>query len=605
MKKYLLLLCFFFSFHVFLPSSNAGETPARLLHLTSNRINLMIVGEEAEIRTSPMNKNISHVECIVRGGCVSLVNKTGNPQQGYTFRFRALRPGEAVILEEISKFGKSGKNVETKNFNVKVYSMDQMPEVSLASLFQNPKKYTGRLFMVSGTSRGWGHALKTNLVLGTMITRSDWIIEDKTGAAYVSGIPLIKAGKPVKIVSELVEISPGKWGLTGKRTVPVSYQEDSFKTVANSSNEFAIDLYKRLSRNNDKNVFFSPISVSIALAMTYAGARGNTEKQMAEVFHFTLPQQQLHPAFSHLVAQILNPSPDKKYELAIANALWGQKGYCFLPAFTELIKKNYDGAFFTVDFAGHTEEARKKINAWIEKRTYDKIRDLLHRGDITNLTRLVLTNAIYFKGDWASKFETQNTKPMPFYTPSGKPVKVPMMYQEARFPYFENNSVQVLELPYAGNDLSMVIILPARKQSLKDFENKLTLKNIRYLAASARQKKVKVYFPRFELKTRYYLGKVLKDMGMPDAFSPMNADFSGITGNRNLYIYKVIHQAFVKVNEEGTEASAATAVVMNLRSIVLSPVFKADHPFIFAIMHKKTGSILFMGRVLNPKENNQ
>ncbi len=376
---------------------------------------------------------------------------------------------------------------------------------------------------------------------------------------------------------------------------------DAVSIVARSVNEFAFDLYKRLSSDDEgKNIFFSPFSISDALAMTYAGARGVTEQQMAKVLHFSLSQGKLHPAFSSLIERLGKNTPKKGATLRIANALWGQSGYPFLQSFKTLVDKYYGGGFHEVDFAGDPEKARGRINTWIEEKTEEKIRNLIARGDINELTRLVLTNAIYFKGAWTSRFKEENTRLMPFYVSPQKTTKVPMMFQERKFPYFENHKLQVLELPYAGGNLAMILLLPVEKNGLVELETHLSEKALNRWRARLRERKVKVYLPRFKLETKCYLGRSLARMGMPNAFTN-KADFSGMTGHKELKISKVIHQAYVDVNEEGTEAAAATAVVIRLKAVRRLPSFKADHPFVFLIVHKKTGVILFMGALKDPK----
>ena len=371
--------------------------------------------------------------------------------------------------------------------------------------------------------------------------------------------------------------------------------------IVKLTNTFAFDLYKKLAQKegNISNIFFSPLSISYGLAMTYAGAGGNTKKQMANVLHFTLPDEKLHFSFFQLM-QTLTTKPKGAYKLNIANALWGQKGYQFLEEFKALINRFYHGGFHEVDFIVRIEDTRKKINRWIEQETKEKIKNLIAPGDITRLTRLVLTNAIYFKGDWASQFKKSNTKIMPFHITTTKSVDISMMYQEGQFPYFADEDLQVLELPYSGDDLSMIVVLPNSNIGLKELENRLNAEKFTSWLSRLRKQEVKVYLPKFKLEIKYYLNKVLYEMGMSDAFLPGKADFSGMREDKNLYIYRVIHQAYVNVDEEGTEATAATAVVLNTKSIRIKPIFKADHPFMFFIVHKATGSILFMGSVVNP-----
>ena len=373
---------------------------------------------------------------------------------------------------------------------------------------------------------------------------------------------------------------------------------EDLKVVSQGINKFSFDLYKKLKdKNKEENLFYSPASISIALAMTYAGARGDTEKQMANVLNFTLPQDRLHPAYSKLIE---NLKSNKDYELSIANALWLQKDYKYLQEFLNIMKKYYKGGFNEVDFEANPEDARIKINNWVSKETKEKIKDLLNPKDITSLTRLVLTNAIYFKGKWQTEFNKKSTKDEDFYLINGQKTKVKMMYQKNTFNYYENDDLQLLEMPYKGDNVSMVIILP-KAGKFKTVEDMMDEKKLQEWIKSATKTEVETYIPRFKFTQRFDLSKVLSDMGMKDAFSPA-ADFSGINGEKDLYITKVIHKAFVEVNEEGTEAAAATAVVIDTKALIEELVFKADHPFIFLIRDKEMGSILFMGRVMDPNK---
>jgi len=370
--------------------------------------------------------------------------------------------------------------------------------------------------------------------------------------------------------------------------------------VVQGNNEFALDLYAKL-REQKGNLFFSPYSISTALAMTYAGARGETEKQMADVLHFTLEQERLHPAFRALIKD-LNPGKKEGYELVTANALWAQRGYEFLKPFLELTQKHYGAGLKEANFAGNTEAARKTINTWVEQQTREKIKDLIQPGILTTLTRLVLTNAIYFKGDWASQFDQAQTKDAPFMLINGEKADVPTMNQTADFQYAEEKDFQALEMPYAGDRLAMTIFLPKKVDGIKALEKSLTEKNLRAWLRKLRQRKVRVSLPRFKMTSQFQLNEVLHSMGMTDAFDLRRADFSGMDGTRDLFIRAVIHKAFVEVNEEGTEAAAATAVVVALRSAPSRPpVFRADHPFVFLIRDTGTNSILFLGRMMNPK----
>jgi len=380
-------------------------------------------------------------------------------------------------------------------------------------------------------------------------------------------------------------------------------EENDLGTVSRGINKFSFDLYKKLKdENKEKNLFYSPASISIALAMTYAGARGNTEKQMADVLNFTLPQDRLHSAYSKLIENLKSA---KDYELSIANALWLQKDYKLLQEFLNIMGKYYKGGFNEVDYIGDPQGARIKINDWVSKETKEKIKDILQPGDITKLTRLVITNAIYFKGKWLTEFDKEFTRDEDFYLINGQKTKVKMMYQENRFNYYENNDLQLLEMPYKGDKVSMVIILP-KTGKFVTVENMIDEKKLQELINNTTKIKVKAYIPRFKFTQRFDLSEDLSKMGMEDAFDENKADFSGINGRKNdLYISKVIHKTFVEVNEEGTKAAAATAVIIFTKSapIIEEPViFKADHPFIFLVRDKEASSILFMGRVMDPNK---
>ncbi|HVS35534.1 MAG TPA: serpin family protein [Gemmataceae bacterium] len=362
---------------------------------------------------------------------------------------------------------------------------------------------------------------------------------------------------------------------------------------------FALDLYAKL-RTEDGNLFFAPHSISAALAMTRGGARGDTAAEMDRGLHFTLPQERLHAAFAALGRQINGDPADKKrgYQLSTANALWGQKGYGFSPDFLQLVRDNYGGGFRELDFAGATEEARQTVNAWVEQQTNDKIKELLQKGDLTGNTKLVLTNAIYFKGDWASRFKKDRTLDAPFHVAADKSVNVPLMNQEGSFRFFYGDNMEALELPYAGDELSMVLLLPHKIDGLADLEKALTPQNLDgWLGKLRKVDEVEVSIPRFKMTSRFELKDTLRDMGMPTAFSEAS-DFSGFTGGPNgLHIAHVIHKAYVDVNEEGAEAAAATAVVSDDSA---PPQFRADHPFLFLIRNRRSGAILFLGRMTDP-----
>lgn len=372
--------------------------------------------------------------------------------------------------------------------------------------------------------------------------------------------------------------------------------ETRVEALVAGNTAFAIDLYHQL-RAAEGNLFFSPYSISIALAMTYAGARGNTEAQMAQVLHFELGQDALHPAFADLEAHLAQIQAKGDIALHVANSLWPQAGYTFLAVFLELCQRCYGVTITPVDYASDQEAARQLINAWVEEKTNDKIKDLLKPPHVTPLTTLILVNAIYFKGNWAHQFDPEDTDDGPFYLATGDTVSVPLMSQKARFGYQATKDLQVLELPYVGEDLSMLVLLPQERDGLPALEAALTVENLALWTQDLHATEVQVLLPRYKLSGQFDLGGTLEAMGMVDAFD--EADFSGMTGQRDLFISAVVHKAFVDVNEEGTEAAAATAVVMG-RGFSPSPVFRADHPFLFLIRENSTGSVLFLGRVVDP-----
>lgn len=378
-------------------------------------------------------------------------------------------------------------------------------------------------------------------------------------------------------------------------------------SVVSANNQFAFDLYAKY-KSKDGNIFYSPFSISSALAMTYEGARGGTAEEMQAVFHF--PQDAAIRRESFLkIDQKINKK-DKKYKLNIANALWAQKDYKFLDDYFGLVEKYYGGKVTNLDFANETEKSRLTINSWVEEQTNNKIKDLIPQGVLQPITHLVLTNAIYFKGSWFKPFDKKGTKEEDFKISPANKIKTQMMHltgEEANFNYGETDSLQILELPYEGNDLSMLILLP-KEDDLKAIEESLNSENLSKWKNLLKNEEVNVYLPKFKFETKYFMAQDLISLGMPTAFTPGidfggKADFSGMTGNKQLNIDAVIHQAFVDVNEEGTEAAAATAVLMVAKGISMpKPIkmFKADHPFIFIIQDRETGNILFVGRVSDP-----
>jgi serpin B len=372
------------------------------------------------------------------------------------------------------------------------------------------------------------------------------------------------------------------------------------KAVVKGNTEFALALYRQL-RGQKGNLFISPYSISTALAMTYAGARGQTAEEMARALNFPSGHQRLHTAFAKLLVDLNGDGKKRGYQLSVANALWGQKNFGFLPDFLNLTRDSYGAGLNEVDFQGATEEARKTINAWVEKQTQDKIKDLLQPGVLNASTCLVLTNAIYFKGFWDSQFNKKATQQRPFHLQGGESVKVPLMYQKGKFRYLDGGDFQALELPYQGKDLSMVILLPKKADGLAALEEKLTASNLAGWLGRLHRDEVHVTLPRFKMIREFRLRGALAALGMRRAFAPGQADFTGMSGSgRKLFVSEVIHKAFVDVNEEGTEAAAATAVIVKKEAAAEPTVFRADHPFLFLIQDLRTGSVLFLGRLTNP-----
>lgn len=372
------------------------------------------------------------------------------------------------------------------------------------------------------------------------------------------------------------------------------------KNIARDNTLFTLDLYNQL-KMTDGNLFFSPFSIFTALAMTWAGARENTAVQMAETLHFTEKPAQFHRAIGDLISQLNAVQKETDVELSIANAIWAQKGYQFLDEFFRIVQQSYQADLKQVDFSSAAESARQAINAWVEQQTNEKIKDLLPPKVLNALTRLVLVNAIYFKGFWDNQFKSRDTREMEFWLLTEVAVKVPMMHQEHQFGYWENDWLQIIEMPYKEESLSLIVLLPKEKTGITDLEQKLNFENMMAWQSRLRKRKVIVFFPKFKIESQFSLGQTLALMGMPDAFDPELADFSAMVGQKELYISAVIHKAFLEVNEEGSEAAAATGVVVSVTSIAPSPpIFKADHPFVFFIRDNKSQSILFLGRVLNP-----
>jgi len=386
-------------------------------------------------------------------------------------------------------------------------------------------------------------------------------------------------------------------------TAPAADQA-GLTALVDGNSGFAFDLYQALSKA-EGNLFSSPYSISQALAMTYAGARGQTEKQMADTLHFTLPQDRLHVALNTLDLELAKRGQGAKgkdgegFRLRVVNAIWGHKDYKFLQQYLDLLAENYGAGLRTLDFVRAPEPSRNTINQWVSDQTEGRIKDLIPQGAINDLTRLVLTNAIYFNAAWQSPFPKEATSNGDFHLLNGSRVAVPLMRQTGPYGYAEGDGYQAVELPYDGRELSMVIFLP-RQGQFQPFEASLTSEKAKGILNSIKSRQVKLAMPKFEFDSSFSLKQVLAAMGMPVPFTT-DADFSGMTGDRELFIHAILHKAFVAVDEAGTEAAAATAVIVGVTSVPESPVeVTIDRPFIFLIRDIKTGAILFLGRVVNP-----
>ncbi|KAL9985006.1 hypothetical protein ACROYT_G007359 [Oculina patagonica] len=378
--------------------------------------------------------------------------------------------------------------------------------------------------------------------------------------------------------------------------------------VAKAANQFAVDLHKCLADGNEfarENLFYSPASLLIALAMTSYGARGNTAAEILKVLHVaSVSSADLNESMKNFIDAI-NGASDEDNKLLTANRLFVQKSFEILEAFKEGTREFYDAELALVDYITNVEKAREEINCWVEEKTNDKIKDLIPSGMLSSDTRLTLVNAIYFKGLWLDKFKKEATFPGSFFVTQNEEIKVQMMHQKADFKYSKSEKLacQILEMPYTGKKMSMVIYLPNETQGLAKLEEKMTYDNLHeslsLLDESVLMVEVEVFLPKFKLTQQFDLNNILTKMGAKEMFIPGKADLSGIS-TEPLFVSKVVHKAFVEVNEEGTEAAAATGVGVNLTSFHPMPTFKADHPFLFLIRHNSSGAILFLGRLMKP-----
>lgn len=379
------------------------------------------------------------------------------------------------------------------------------------------------------------------------------------------------------------------------RAAPQVASADSAAVVAGNS-AFALDLYRQLA-TREGNLFLSPYSISLALAMTYAGARGDTAAAMADALHFTLPPEQLHPALNALDQSLTAQAAGEAFELTVANALWGQDGFAFTPAFLDLLAANYGAGMRIVDYRADAEAAREAINAWVSDQTNAKIPQLIPAGTLNADTRLVLTNAIYFNGKWVLPFDPAWTNDEPFYRLDGSTRDVPMMRQTGFFSYAAGDGYQAIALPYDDSQMQLVLILPDADR-FAAVEAALTTATFDLSAVGTTE--VALGMPRFTIEDEFSLADALKALGMEAAFGG-SADFSGMTDDGGLAISDVIHKAIVEVDEAGTEAAAATGVIVGVTAVAEPPLpLTFDRPFIFAIRDAASGTLLFTGRYVDP-----
>lgn len=370
------------------------------------------------------------------------------------------------------------------------------------------------------------------------------------------------------------------------------------QNIVDRNTRFAFDLYKSQKKDGE-NTIFSPFSISTAFALIYAGAHGNTAQQFADIFSFPLDKTKLHDAFRELLSQVDTDTGTGETVLRAANGLWIQTDYDFRQDFISVATKSYRTTIEQVDFRSQSTQVLNQINTWVARQTNNKITKLLNPESIDALTRLVLANAIYFKGQWKNQFDAKATTPADFWVTEEESVEVPMMRHRGQFGYVENGLVHILVMPYTGKKVSFVVLLPKRRQDLAKLEQSLDVENLKKWLQDVRTVDVLIHMPRFRITTKIDLVSVLGSMGITEPFGD-KADFSGINGTRDLYISSASHQALLEVDEKGSEAAAATGITIGVRSLKPIPEVRLDRPFLFLIRENASNTILFMGRLIDP-----
>ena len=392
------------------------------------------------------------------------------------------------------------------------------------------------------------------------------------------------------------------WKIKSEQNIPKPQEPqlpsttESFDVIG-ANNQFAINFYSHVSQQNDENIFFSPWSISTAFAIAYEGSRDKTAQEIQQVFGFPTDYEDRTLEFQTAI-RYLNPD-DVPYQLSVANALWLAEMFDPFQEYVETATTYYGSEVSTVDFVSN--DGVGKINAWVEEKTNDKIKNILAPGSTNEDTRLAITNAIYFKGNWVTQFNETDTRDESFWITPTEEVQVPLMrLKSITFNHTQTENLQILKMPYEGDRLSMLVLLPNERDGLPELEGSLSVENLNQWNEELRENKVHVLMPKFKLETKYNLIAPLSDMGMPVPFTKGSANFEGIAPI-SLFISQAVHKAFVDVNEEGTEAAAATVIVISTESEgPRIPVFMADHPFVFLIQDDSTGNILFIGRVIDP-----
>ncbi|WP_406660200.1 serpin family protein [Methanolobus sp. ZRKC3] len=400
-----------------------------------------------------------------------------------------------------------------------------------------------------------------------------------------------------EVVNEIVPVVSAEFASVDKDAMISADSVDNYD-ISTANNAFAFDMYAKL-KNDGENFFFSPYSISTAVSICYDGAEGSTKEQISNVFYYPLSKSILGESSKEMIDTI--NSENDEYDLQAANALWVQNSYQLNEQYIFNAENYYRGMITPLDFVNEPKASTDTINNWVEKKTNEKIKNLISEDKISLQTRLVITNTIYFNGKWVHEFDADDTRTMPFTLSSGHEKSVPTMNNREQFNYGENQKAKILELPYKGDNLCMYMVLP-RKNNITKFENGFTLKDYSELKDNMNSEGyVNIWIPKFTFKTGAELKSPLTEMGVIDAFNQEKADFSGIAADGNLVISEIYHQAFVDVHEKGTEAAAATGVIIEECAMDSSREFKADHPFLFFIEDKRTGSILFMGKVEEPE----